>query len=187
MNPTIVDAVCATMAIPSHFAPTMIGLDQRRFVGGPVGTNNPTRELLKEAGTVFGDEKRVSQIISIGCGVPPNLSLEMVTSESGAGRLVKEIPNECQAVAMELDARLVNVDAYLRLSVEKGMGTIEVDNWATLAEIEAHTTSYIQAQEVTWSMEASLRRLKERVGTVTLAQLSEYLLFNHESITEPIQ
>ncbi|KIM32605.1 hypothetical protein M408DRAFT_48522, partial [Serendipita vermifera MAFF 305830] len=70
LNPTIVEGICATMAIPSLFVPAKIGprLREKSFVGGAVGANNPTRELLKEAANVFGKDKRVTQILSIGAG-----------------------------------------------------------------------------------------------------------------------
>jgi hypothetical protein len=178
LNPTIVEAICATMAIPSHFIPVRVGsrLDQRTFVGGPLGSNNPTRELLKEAGTVFGNERRVAQIISIGCGVPPVLSLQAVANETGMGRLLKEIVDECETMAKELATRLYDVDAYLRLSVEKGIGNIEIDQWGLLGDIEVHTARYMESQTITHAVEASLNRLKQRSGTVTLSHLSMWFI-----------
>jgi hypothetical protein len=160
------------MAITSYFLPMKIGRSHQSFVGGALGANNPTRELLKEAGTVFGNERRVAQIISIGCGVPPVLSLEAMTNETGAARLVKEIPDECETVAKELAARLYCVDAYLRLSVEKGIGSIEMDQWSMLGDIEMHTACYIEKESLVKALEASLKRLQQRIGTVTLGHLS---------------
>jgi hypothetical protein len=174
LNPTIVEAVCSTMATPSYFTPVKIGRSQQSFIGGAVGTNNPTRELLKEAGTVFGNERRVAQIISIGCGVPPVLSLQAIANETGVGRLLKDMPDECEMVAKELAVRLYNVDAYLRLSVEKGIGNIEMDQWGMVGDIEMHTACYIETQTIAHAVEASLERLKERSGTVTLGHLSEW-------------
>ena len=178
LNPTIVEAVCATMALPSHFIPVRIGsrLDQRNFVGGPLGSNNPTRELLKEAGIIFGNERRVAQIISIGCGVPPVLSLRAITSETGAGRLLKEIPDECEMVAKELSARLYDIEAYLRLSVEKGIGNIEMDQWGVLGDIEMHTACYMETQTIAQVIEISLKRLQRKLVTVTLGHLSGWLM-----------
>jgi len=172
MNPTIVEAVCATMAIPSYFLPTKIGRSHQSFVGSALGANNPTRELLKEAGSVFGNEKRVAQILSVGCGVPPVLSLQVMTNETGVGRLVREMPDECETVAKELAARLYSVDAYLRLSVERGMGAIELDQWGMLGDIEVHTARYIETESSTKAVEASLQRIQQRIGTVTLGHLS---------------
>jgi predicted acylesterase/phospholipase RssA len=173
LNPTIVEAVCATMATPPYFVPVQIGRSQQSFVGGPVGANNPTRELLKEASTVFGNERRVAQVISVGCGIPPVQSLEAMTNEAGPSRLLKEIPIDCQTVATELAARLYNVDAYLRMSVEKGIGNIEMDQWGMLGDIEVHTARYTESQTISHALEASLKRLMLRSGTVTLGHLSK--------------
>jgi hypothetical protein len=164
------------MAIPSYFLPTKIGRSHQSFVGSALGANNPTRELLKEAGSVFGNERRVAQIVSIGCGVPPVLSLEAMTNETGAGRLVKEIPDECETVAKELSARLYSVDSYLRLSVEKGIGTIEMDRWGMLGDIEMHTAHYIETESLTKALEASLKRIQQRIGTVSLGHISMWFI-----------
>jgi hypothetical protein len=173
LNPTIVEAVCATMATPSYFVPTKIGRSRQNFIGGAVGANNPTRELLKEASTVFGNERRVAQVISIGCGVPPVLSLQAITNETGVSRLLKDIPDECEMVAKELAARLYDVDAYLRLSVDKGIGNIEMDQWSMLGDIEMHTACYVECRTITDALESSLKCLKQGSGIVTLGHLSK--------------
>jgi hypothetical protein len=161
------------MAIPSYFLPVKIGGSHQSFIGGVLGTNNPTRELLKEAGAVFGNERRVAQIISIGCGIPPALSLKAMTDGVGASRLLKEIPTDCQMVATELAARLYDVNAYLRLSVDKGIENIEMDQWGVVGEIEMQTACYVESQTITHALEASLKCLSQRSGTVTLGHLSE--------------
>jgi hypothetical protein len=162
------------VAIPPYFVPVRIARSHQSFVGGVLGANNPTRELLKEAGAVFGNETRVAQIISIGCGIPPALSLEAMSDGAGAGRLLKEIPTDCQMVATELATRLYNVDAYLRLSVDKGIGNIEMDQWGMVGDIEMHTSCYIESQAITHALEGSLKRLRQRSGTVTLGRLSRW-------------
>ncbi|KIM24402.1 hypothetical protein M408DRAFT_44572, partial [Serendipita vermifera MAFF 305830] len=71
LNPTIVDALCATISFPSHFLPVKIGPPRRQqsFVGNVLGANNPTRLLLEEASNMYGKDRRVAQIISLGCGI----------------------------------------------------------------------------------------------------------------------
>jgi hypothetical protein len=162
------------MALPSYFLPVKSGRSHQSFIGGVLGANNPTRELLKEAGTVFGNETRVTQFISIGCGVPPMLSLQAVANETGVGRLLKEIADDCQMVATELAARLYDVDAYLRLSVDKGIGGIEMDQWGLAGDIEMHTSCYIESQTISHALEVSLKCLKQRSGSVTLGRLSKW-------------
>jgi hypothetical protein len=113
------------------------------FIGGPLGVNNPTRELLKEANTAFGNDKRVAQIISIGCGAPNILSLGEARGEVGVSRLLKETAVDCQMVAKDLSERLFNIEAYLRLNVDNGTAGIEFDDWSVLGDLESHARVYI--------------------------------------------
>jgi hypothetical protein len=153
------------------------------FIGAPFGVGNPTRELLKEASTAFGDDRRVAQIISIGCGLHPKLSLEEITDEVGGRQLLKERAVEFQMVAKDLSARLYNVDAYLRLNVDKGLGGVEFDDWSSLGDIETHTRMYIGNATVSGSIDSSLQHIRGRVGAITLGQLSKHL--NRPSRSQP--
>jgi hypothetical protein len=174
INPTIVEALCATISSPSHFSPVKIGprLRQRTFVGGPLGTNNPTRELLKEASAVFGKDTHVAQIISIGCGTPHIPSIDDTMNERPVERLSAEMAAECHIIAHEISSRLGSVDAYRRFSVEMGVEYTEIDDWSVLRDIEIHTACYIEEAERTMSLDASLQQLRSQIGTVTLAELS---------------
>ncbi|KIM22761.1 hypothetical protein M408DRAFT_279258 [Serendipita vermifera MAFF 305830] len=118
LNPSIVDAICATIAVPSHFSPVKIGPENRQqtFVGGSRGANNPTRLLLNEASNIFGKDKRVAQIVSIGSGLANVLSLDGLAEGAGVARLLNEMAADCQLVAQELATRLFHVEAYLRLN-----------------------------------------------------------------------
>jgi hypothetical protein len=127
-----------------------------------------------EANSVFGKDRRVAQILSIGSGLSHVLSLESSTKEAGLNRLVNKLAADCETVARELHARLYNVQAYLRLNVEKGMENVVMDDWSGLGDIASHTGAYIAVTSVSESLDASLRSLRERVGTVTLGQLSMY-------------
>jgi hypothetical protein len=135
--------------------------------------------LLKEAGVAFGNDTRVAQILSIGCGTPHTLSLNEARDEAGVGRLLKEVAADCHLVAQELSSRLFSVEAYRRFDVDKGMGNMEMDNWSVLGDIETHARSYIEADTVTKAVEGSLLCLQGRTGTVTLGQISKYI--NHHS------
>jgi hypothetical protein len=174
LNPTVVEAICATISVPLHFLPVKIGPLRREqnFIGGPFGANNPTRELLKEASMVFGSDKRVVQVISIGCGASRTISLTGAMDGAGAGRLLREMAADCHTVARELSSRLFSVEAYRRFNVEGGMDDIGFDNWSLLGDIETYTRSYIEEETITSSLEASLRYLRSKVGTITLGQLS---------------
>ncbi|KIM22352.1 hypothetical protein M408DRAFT_79164, partial [Serendipita vermifera MAFF 305830] len=173
LNPTIVEALCATMAIQSHFLPVKIGPQrtQKSFVGGPLGANNPTRSLLEEAGKVFGKDRRVSQIISLGCGLPRVFSIKS-SERMDVDRILRDITTDCETVANDLASRLSSIDAYLRLNVIRGMESFSMKEWDQLGNIETHTDNYLAMGNVSDSLDSSLRRLQARVGSVTLSQLS---------------
>jgi hypothetical protein len=173
--------------VPSHFLSVKIGPPRRTqsFIGGPFGANNPTRELLKEASLAFGNDKRVAQIVSIGCGRPHTLSLKEARDEAEVGRLLKEIVTDCHLVAQELSNKLFNVEVYRRFDVERGMGNIEIDNWSVLGDIETHTRSYIEMDAVIKAVEDSLRCLRGRIGAVTLSQISKCIDHHSTSWLRP--
>jgi hypothetical protein len=164
------------MAIPPYFSPIKIGLRlrQQSFIGGALGANNPTRELLNEASAIFGKDSRVAQIISIGSGLPRVISVQSLGEEK-LGRLLTDIMMDCETVARELDARLHNVDVYVRLNVDRGMEAIDMIDWNKLGDIESHTNAYIATTSTTRALESSLRYLQLSDGVVTLGTLSECL------------
>jgi hypothetical protein len=177
LNATIVEEICATMTAPYYFSPIKIGPHgrQQTFVGGPLGTKNPTRELLKEAGAIFRKERLASQVVSIGCGRSRISSMETYTYTDGGTRLVQEMAAECEGVEKDLSTRLCDMDEYLRLNVDRGMEKFLMNEWDDLGPIESHTSAYIETDIITDALEASLKRLKGSIGTVMLGQISTYL------------
>lgn len=145
---------------------------EQTFVGGALGANNPTRELLKEAANVFGKNRRVAQILSIGSGRARLMALDQSAGTDGVSRLVKEMAIDSGIVARELSTRLHNVQAYLRLNVDRGMENIKMHDWSCLGAIESHTSTYVEISAITESIDASLRHLQDRIGSATLGQIS---------------
>jgi len=107
----------------------------------------------------------------------------MMTQEVGAGRLAKEVAADCQMVAQDLGTRRFNVDAYRRFEVEKGMEDLEMSEWSVLEDIENCTRDYIQTPIVTKKLDLCLQRLRSKVGTITLGQLSECTDIRPRAIT----
>lgn len=164
------------MSVPSLFLPTNIGprMRQQDFVGGAIGACNPTRELLNEAAILFGKDRRVAQIISIGAGMPQIMSLESSrqSTEANQLQLLQSLLADCEVVAKELSTRLFAVDAYLRLNVDRGMEYTSITDWSSLGAIESHTSAYVEGVAITEALETSLGHLRSRVGSITLGQLS---------------
>lgn len=171
----MVEAVCATLAIPSLFEPVSIGprFRQKKYSSACVGFNNITRELLKEAGKQFGQNKRVSTILSVGSGHSSITKIDTSSSHpDGYGDLLKRIVTDTEKVARELSSQLFNVDAYLRLNVDYGTENIGLTDWNGLGEIESQTDVYLQGAAVSNAIDSSLRTLQDKIGLITLEQLS---------------
>ena len=181
LNPTLVEAICATMSIPSLFLPTMVGprMRQQEFVGGAIGASNPTRELLNEAASIFGKDRRVAQIISIGAGMPRVISLESSgqTIKAGQPQIIQGLGADREIVAKELSTRLFTVDAYLRLNVDRGMEYTSITDWSSLGKIESHTSTYVESAVVAEALETSLGHMRAKIGSITLGHISAYNLY----------
>jgi hypothetical protein len=164
------------MATPPHFSPIRFGPRgrQQTFKGGPRGANNPTRELLKEASAIFGKEKLVAQVVSLGCGCSHISSAQTDSDTEGVNRSVQEMALDCEAVAKELSTRLCDMEEYLRLNVDRGMENLAMNDWDDLGPIETHTSAYVERAEISETIEASLRRLQGITGSVTLGEISAY-------------
>ena len=169
------------MAMHPFFPPVKIGprLREESFIGGPIGANNPTRELLREASVIFGDDTRVAQIISIGAGYANALSLDSSQPTEVANNTLKTIILDCQMVATELSTRLINVSAYVRLNADFQAENSSVDDWNGLRAIEKSTETYIETATVNRALEESGRYLEDRIGTATLGQISWYSRVTH--------
>ncbi|KIM30138.1 hypothetical protein M408DRAFT_66578, partial [Serendipita vermifera MAFF 305830] len=185
LNPTIIDAVCATMSLPSYFQPVKIGPPrrQRSFVGGVVGANNPTQLLLKEACNIYGQDRRVAQIMSIGCGMAQPQT-ENSRDGPDMAKLMREMMGDCEVVANELSTWLWNVDGYLRLNVSMDMETMKTRDWSNLSGIENPTAVHLAKSEISEALGTALGHLRERIGTATLGQLSKLRLFFSTLVVE---
>ena len=158
----------------SLFAPVSIGPKRREmtFTSALTGFNNPTREIIKEAEKQFGADIRVSTILSIGSGRPALVAFDGPTPPSN--ELLNGIVIDCERVARELATQLFNVDAYLRLNVDRGMENTKMSDWEGLGIIEGQTETYLAVTAVTKAINSSLQRLQDRVGSITLGQLSAF-------------
>jgi hypothetical protein len=142
------------------------------FTSASIGFNNPTREIIKEAEKQFGADMRVYTILSIGSGRPALVAFDGLTAASHD--LLNGIIVDCEKVARELTTQLFNVDVYLRLNVDQGIENAKMSDWEGLGTIEGHTETYLEVPAVTKAIDSSLQRLQDRVGSITLGQLSMF-------------
>ncbi|PVF92774.1 FabD/lysophospholipase-like protein, partial [Serendipita vermifera] len=143
---SVVDALSASMALPTLFSPVTIGPEYavEEFCAGGLGFNNPTRELLKEAQSTYGGERRLSVIVSIGSGLPKELSLEGSSQESGVmGELLRKLAINCETIEKDISFQLYDVGAYIRMNVSRGLEDVEMGDWSRLGKVTSCTKQYL--------------------------------------------
>ncbi|CAE6541624.1 unnamed protein product [Rhizoctonia solani] len=170
-NCTIMEALHATMAHPDLFKSITI-LDcsiPQSFVGGELGCSNPIAHVLSEVNRIY-PEHTVATVISIGTGHArtiqvPNLSRWLRTQDV---MVMKDMATDSERVAEEMVARFEGTsDVYFRFNVDQGMQNIKHGSWEKLGEAVEHTKAYLQKGEVDRRLQAAVRTIAERRGTVS--------------------
>jgi hypothetical protein len=168
---SFVDAACAAIADPNTFSPVSIGraLREKQFCGPPIGSSNPIRAVIQEARQLFGEDNPVSLLLSLGSGQCAPLPLRSSLTLPH-GRL-EFMARDCERTANEISQHLSEVDAYLRLDVDKGLNDLKISDWHRLGAIESHTDVYIQSFPISKRIDKALDLLQSTSGNFTLGNL----------------
>ncbi|PBK60823.1 hypothetical protein ARMSODRAFT_1026256 [Armillaria solidipes] len=117
------------------------------------GFNNPTKEVRDEAKELFGPNRRVGVLVSIGTdhpgpsgfqqpkGIEKVLPLELI-------KVLQRLTTDCESVADELAEEYRSEDTYFRFNVLHGAEGVSLDEWKKMSEVMAHTSSYLRGPEV---------------------------------------
>lgn len=174
---TISEALHATMAYPNLFKSITIieSSIPQSFVGGELGCSNPIAHVLSEVRRVYPD-RQVGCIISIGAGHActvqvPNPSRWRRTQDMV---VMKDMATDSERVAEEMVARFEGTEnVYFRFNVDQGMQDMTDGSWERLGETIQRTKAYLQKVEVNRKLEAAVRTVKERRGTVPTIQAGQ--------------
>src|SRR6267378_3542804 len=146
------EAARATSAAPQIFKCIEIG-NKQPFVDGGLGCNNPSRVVLDEAEAVFGAHQ-IGCLVSIGTGHAETINIQkpgflQQILPTDVTKALKAISTDCEATHEQMLRLFGNSpNTYFRLNVEQGMQSIELSEWEKLANVEAHTTTYLRRKEV---------------------------------------
>lgn len=160
-NCKIWEAARATTAAPTFFKRMTImddGGAQEDFLDGGLRFNNPAQLVLSEAMTIFGGASKLGCLVSIGTGHPGTIGLsqpdafQKVLPTEMVG-VLKRIATNCEQIAHELAGRFQkSPHRYFRYSVSHGVGTISLEEWKKMNEIQVHTKAYMEEVEVSNSI-----------------------------------
>ncbi|PVF91881.1 FabD/lysophospholipase-like protein, partial [Serendipita vermifera] len=185
---SVVDALSASMALPTLFSPVTIGPEYavEEFCAGGLGFNNPTRELLKEAQSTYGGERRLSVIVSIGSGLPKELSLEGSTQEEHVmGELLRKLAINCETIEKDISYQLYDVGAYIRMNVSRGLEDVEMGDWSRLGKVTSCTKQYLESISVVKLLNTTVEFVTKRRGVMSLNQLTRTTRIKHQAKGPP--
>jgi hypothetical protein len=171
---TVIDAALASCSAQPDFAPVSSGSGYKRkiYVAAGLGANNPVSDVITEAHDLFGGDSSVAFLLSLGTGhpgtipVPPDGSVDI-------HRLMRDMMNDGEQRAQEVERRLGRVGIYFRFSVQQGMqnthaGQAMDPNWIT-----SQTEAYLLDQRTSGNIDALLQTFNAPNIHITLGQLGE--------------
>lgn len=151
-NCRIWEAARATTAAPTFFKRIAIGEEgqaKEEFIDGGLKCNNPALRVLEEARSIFGNDRLVRCLVSLGTGHPgttglakPDAFQKFLPTELIG--VLKEIATNCLEIANVLSDRFKDVEKfYFRFNVDHGAEHISLEEWRKMGELTEHTKAYM--------------------------------------------
>jgi hypothetical protein len=176
------------------------GQIKEQFLDAAVGCNNPAQEVLDESRLVFGDNRPLGVLISIGTGQKTTPSLAVSTrfqkilpsklnEFANIMRVLAKIVTDSERVADEITRRFENFPGiYFRFNATRGAGEITLEEWKRMGEVQALTHSYLQEPSVSNLIDTAVKRIQMSMGRsvatpVTLASVCTYFHYSPPPFT----
>ena len=178
---TIWQAARATSAAPRYFKRLKIGPEnaQEEFLDGGVGSNNPTRLMMREAHGTFQNTRGVACIVSIGTGLmsvsdfkTPTFGQKVIPKE--LIDVLQRMATDCEVVENEVSRFLTNTSGvYFRFNVEKGLEDIKLEDINELGNMKTKTIRYLEQDRTARSVAEAVSVLCDPTANIPLSALSK--------------
>jgi hypothetical protein len=173
---TVIDAALASCSAQPDFTPVSSGSGRKRkvYVAAGLGANNPVSDVITEAHELFGGDSSVAFLLSLGTGhpgtipVPPDGNVDI-------HKLMRDMMNDCEQRAQEVERRLGRVGIYFRFSVKQGMQNIHGDQITDPSWISSQTDAYLLDQKTSENLDTLLQTSNAPNRHVTLSQLGGFI------------
>lgn len=161
-NPTIIEAIRATWAIPGLFSSILLGpaLMQEEIVSAVGGFNNPTLEAIGEAHDAFGAGQMVTSVLSLGSG------------RHGGSTTVERVARETEITEETLQRRFGKLGIYFRFSVNQSHDNETLSLEGQFGTLTSHTEHYFARDLVNASLDRYLQ-VSDHTSTITLERMCE--------------
>lgn len=138
----------------------------RKYVDGALGSNNPVRQVWKEAQSLWcrydGQlELLVKCIVSVGTGNPGVSAIEN-SAWGFLSKTLKDIATDTERIAEDFAAHnrgLLYKKRYFRYNVEQGLQAIVLEEYQKQADIETVTQTYLASQALKFNVMECARNL----------------------------
>ncbi|KAI9769203.1 MAG: hypothetical protein M1840_004332 [Geoglossum simile] len=138
---------------------------------------------MEEAKLLYGDDRPIGSIISIGTGHPGILSLSEPDGfqkilPTKLVHVLEGIATHCEGTANDLARRFGKVpEMYFRFNVTRGVGVVSLAEWKRMGDVQAYTSAYLHELLVSKSIDSVVRLLCSKLSRnsrkchVTLADI----------------
>jgi predicted acylesterase/phospholipase RssA len=184
-NCRIWEAARATTAAPTIFKRIAIGEEgqaKEEFIDGGLRCNNPGNQVLEEARSIFGNDRLIRCLVSIGTGHPGTIGLAKPDAfqkflPTKLIDVLKKIATDCQDISNDLSARFKDLEKfYFRFNVAHGAEGISLEEWEKMGELTEHTKAYMAEVSVSKAMDEVVDILCKPSNTaVTLGSICQSL------------
>ncbi|PSR97545.1 hypothetical protein BD289DRAFT_91836 [Coniella lustricola] len=156
----IYQAARATTAATTFFRPMPIHDDEgtkENFIDAALGTNNPATICLEEARELFGSERELNCVVSLGTGTRQKEldkygrrgPLSQIKYLVSSVMLMKELSTDSEKVHKALEKQFDDYGkSYFRFNVDGGAQDISLADWKKMDELKERTKKYLEIAEV---------------------------------------
>ena len=162
-DPTILEAICACWTTPPSFKGVVVGteIEKSEVISAVSAFPNPALQAIQEASDLYGPDRRVGLLLSLGSGAPTHQQI------NGDTHLV-----QAEVTARELERRFGTTGIYYRLSVIPSLASAENMTQETLGVISAHTSDFL-LNPVTDRVLDQVVKASSHASRFTLISMSE--------------
>jgi hypothetical protein len=171
---TILEVALASISTLGLFDHAEIGTRRHKYTSVGMNHTNPIKAVLDEAEQIFGKEKRVACILSLGAGVPLQMTMPSNLAHLEVHGLLQAMEMQQTVVTEEVGRRFETLEVYYRFSAPRiGSGSLhDWTNW-DVDTVQHHAEEYLNNPNYSRELDAAAEQLSTGRGTITLDGLSK--------------
>jgi len=168
------EAARATTAAPIFFKPAQFTLEDgtQTFIDGAVKWNNPSKLVLEEAKSHFGEQRHLGCLVSLGTGLRPNALDPHAKGHLGISyniaelkRMTSDFLTDPEPPHLDIQSRLEGYpQCYFRFSLpcSEKLGRVRIHDYKKMPELRRETEDYLKKERVSMMIEDIVEALRRK-------------------------